>query len=316
MNKILISLALLFTSYLASSQDTQTIYLDSVFKETSKENAIYLRTVKPHPVEKGKFFVEDHFIEGQLKSTSTYTDKSLLTKNAYFVSYFNNGNKEEEGYYDHGTQVGTWKSWYESGNLKEVSEYSSDRSVDWDLRHKLLQFYDQDGNQTIIDGDGSYIKHHKDTITAEIGHYKNGIKSEEWTGFRINGTNEYVEFYKKGKVTKGTSWDSLGRAYKYKTRFDPAEYPGGMQAFYVMVQKKMKYPVNARNNGVTGKVLVQFEINEVGKVVNVKIFKSDAEALNNEAMRVIKLSKDWKPGKERGQPNKQKIIMPIIFKLG
>ncbi len=315
MSKVLISLTLLFVTHLTNSQDVQTQYLDSIFKETPKENAVYIRTIKPHPVEKGKLFVEDHFIEGQLKSTSTYTDKTLTTKNAYFVSYYRNGNKEEEGFYDNGMQVDTWKSWYESGKPKEVSNYSRDRSIDWDLRHKLLEFYDQQGNQTVKDGSGNYIEYHKDTIIAEIGQYKNGLKSGEWKGFRKNGSSEYVEFYMKGKVIKGTSWDSLGHEYKYKTFAEPAEYPGGMQAFYNEVAKKMKYPVNARNKGISGKVYVQFEIDEVGKVVNVKIFKTEAEELNSEAIRVIKSTKDWKPGKERGQPSRQKIIMPINFSI-
>lgn len=91
---------------------------------------------------------------------------------------------------------------------------------------------------------------------------------------------------------------------------------GGMGAFYKYVQKKMKYPSQARRMGIEGRVFVEFIVDKDGTLVSVKAIKGIGAGCDEEAVRVIKSHPKWNPGKQRGQAVKQKIVLPITFQLG
>ena len=89
---------------------------------------------------------------------------------------------------------------------------------------------------------------------------------------------------------------------------------GGMEAFYKFVGKELNYPSQASRMGIEGRVYVQFVVDEKGAVSDVKAVKGIGHGADEEAVRVIKLTK-WNPGKQRGRPVKVRMVMPIVFKL-
>lgn len=91
---------------------------------------------------------------------------------------------------------------------------------------------------------------------------------------------------------------------------------GGMPAFYKYVGDKMKYPNQAKRMGVEGRVFVEFVVNRDGSIVDVKAIKGIGAGCDEEAVRVVQSAPPWKPGKQRGKPVRQKMVIPIIFKLG
>ena len=93
-------------------------------------------------------------------------------------------------------------------------------------------------------------------------------------------------------------------------------YPGGMSAFYQFVQKKLKYPSQARRMGIEGKVFVQFVVDKKGNITEVVAVRGIGAGCDVEAVRVIKSSPKWKAGKQRGKAVKVRMILPITFKLG
>ena len=97
---------------------------------------------------------------------------------------------------------------------------------------------------------------------------------------------------------------------------DPAQPPGGYQAFYDYVGKKLKYPAQARRMGIEGKVYVQFVVDKDGSLTDVQAVKGIGAGCDEEAVRVLKGAPRWSPPKQRGKPVKQRIILPITFKLG
>ncbi len=96
---------------------------------------------------------------------------------------------------------------------------------------------------------------------------------------------------------------------------DQPEFPGGMQAFYQFVGKKIKYPSQARRMGIEGRVYVEFIVDKDGSVTNVRSVKGIGAGCDEEAVRVMKTVPKFKPGKQRGRPVKVKMVMPIYFKL-
>ena len=91
---------------------------------------------------------------------------------------------------------------------------------------------------------------------------------------------------------------------------------GGMAAFYKYVGDKMKYPPQARRMGIDGKVFVEFVINKDGSISDVKAVKGIGAGCDEEAVRVVQSAPAWTPGKQRGKPVKQRMVLPITFKLG
>ena len=95
-----------------------------------------------------------------------------------------------------------------------------------------------------------------------------------------------------------------------------AEYrKGGLKGFYRFVRKKLKYPSQARRQGLQGKVIVAFVIDKDGSLSDISVLKGIGAGCDEEAVRVLTLSPKWKPAKQRGRPVKVKMIIPIHFKL-
>jgi protein TonB len=88
------------------------------------------------------------------------------------------------------------------------------------------------------------------------------------------------------------------------------ELVGGMEA----LQKKIRYPLQAKSLGVQGVVYVQSIINEKGKIIKPKVVKKLGAGCDEEAIRVLKKSK-FKPGYDKGKPVKVRFTLPIFFRL-
>lgn len=89
---------------------------------------------------------------------------------------------------------------------------------------------------------------------------------------------------------------------------------GGWPAFYKTLSKNIKYPRHATRVGATGKVFVEFTVNDQGKLSNFKIIKGIGFGCDEEATRILALTK-WNPGKQRGKPVNVKMVQPVIFAL-
>lgn len=96
---------------------------------------------------------------------------------------------------------------------------------------------------------------------------------------------------------------------------NPAEFPGGIGEFYKFVQKNMSYPAQARRMGIEGRVYVEFIVDKDGSITNVSSVRGIGAGCDEEAVRVVQMSPKWSPPRQRGRPVKQKMIIPITFKL-
>jgi len=81
------------------------------------------------------------------------------------------------------------------------------------------------------------------------------------------------------------------------------------------IQKTIKYPKEAKEKGIQGKVFVTFVVNKDGKVTNSKIERSVNEYLDAEALRVISLMPVWNPGSQNGKNVSVRMTLPIQFAL-
>jgi len=87
------------------------------------------------------------------------------------------------------------------------------------------------------------------------------------------------------------------------------------EGFRDYVAKNTQYPAVAQENGISGMVLVEFTINQQGDLTDAKIVRPVDPLLDAEALRVIKSSPKWTPGKQRGKTVKVKYTFPVRFRL-
>jgi protein TonB len=90
---------------------------------------------------------------------------------------------------------------------------------------------------------------------------------------------------------------------------------GGKEKFREYIAQNLQYPAIAAENGISGRVFVQFAVNAKGEVVDVVVVRGVDPALDKEAVRVVKSSPKWTPGKQRGRPVKVQFTFPIVFVL-
>jgi protein TonB len=90
---------------------------------------------------------------------------------------------------------------------------------------------------------------------------------------------------------------------------------GGLSAFYDYVGANMKYPGRASRMGIEGRVFVEFVVEKNGTLTDIRVVKGIGAGCDEEAVRVISNAPNWKPGKQRGNPVRVRMVMPIMFKL-
>ena len=92
-------------------------------------------------------------------------------------------------------------------------------------------------------------------------------------------------------------------------------FPGGESALNQYLNKNIKYPPIALENGVSGRVICQFVVNRDGSIVDIEVVRSVDKSLDNEAIRVIKSMPKWTPGEQRGKPVRVKYTLPVNFRI-
>ena len=90
---------------------------------------------------------------------------------------------------------------------------------------------------------------------------------------------------------------------------------GDANDFSKWVNSKLVYPEIAKENGVQGRVVLQFTVNADGSVSGVKVLRGVDASLDKEAVRVVSSSPKWTPGKQRDRAVKVTYTFPVIFQL-
>ena len=93
------------------------------------------------------------------------------------------------------------------------------------------------------------------------------------------------------------------------------EFPGGPKECMKFLSNNIKYPQISQENGVQGRVIIQFVVNADGTIVDPVVVRGVDPYLDKEALRVIKLMPKWKPGKQRGKAVRVRYTQPVLFRL-
>ena len=92
-------------------------------------------------------------------------------------------------------------------------------------------------------------------------------------------------------------------------------FPGGDAAFDIYLKANIRYPAIARVNNVQGKVFLNFVVEKDGSITDIKVVRGVGSGCDDEAIRVLKSSPNWKPGMQNNRTVRVSYTMPITFSL-
>ena len=95
----------------------------------------------------------------------------------------------------------------------------------------------------------------------------------------------------------------------------PSFQGGDANQFSKWVNSRLEYPEIAKENGVQGRVTLQFTVEKDGSVTKVKVLRGVDPSLDKEAVRVVSMSPKWSPGKQRDRAVPVTYTFPVIFQL-
>lgn len=314
MKSILLAILFLFIPKLAIAQlsdNDKLIYLDSTQTEVYNENYKYYRVIKDSKLKKEIYTVYDYYKSGAVKTKGTSSSGEKLIKEGQFVSYYENGNKKSITNYTKENPNGIAFKWHDNGNKKENGEYIlEDKNTKSKSRYKVNQFWDNNGEQKVTDGNGDYEEVGENTFSS--GKIKDGYKDGIWKGHDKKFNYTFTETYENQKLVSGVSLDKENISHNYSESEIKPEYNKGINNFYSYIAKNFKMPNLPK--GFEGKVIVSFVVDKDGTIIEPKILKSFGYGVDEEAIRVVLNSKKWTPATIRGIKVRCSYALPISIK--
>jgi TonB family protein len=165
---------------------------------------------------------------------------------------------------------------------------------------------------------GRYPEHNTERDTESVIDYEMMESELEYLynfTLALANTNASLSFRPDEVPERGKSYDDVVSFYDCDQRpvflhsSDPRTF------LEKWVYQYLKYPDDAVRDGIQGKVMVDFIIEKDGKVADVRVVKGVSEELDAEALRVVKASPKWKPGRVNGNKVRSSLTIPVEFRL-
>lgn len=207
-------------------------------------------------------------------------------------------------------------AWFINREIKRIHEYQADNSV--------LQSYSVEQYSTVLinstltlHGLGLASSFHDSLILKRLTAMRQQTKRvSAWKLGALGGlcTLLVISFACTEEARSQRADNSVDQEIFTIVEMAP-EYKGGIGAFRKFIMEEIKYPVEARQKGITGRVDVQFVIDKDGSITDVKAVNGLAGGCDIEAERVVRSMPAFIPASQQGKPVKVRMLVPIVFML-
>jgi TonB family protein len=240
----------------------------------------------------------------------TLSPNFSLKRQGVFVEYYPNGHRKLMENYDNGSQTGDVTRFYTNGRVYYVSNYDKGKKL-----NIISEANDSTGVATVTDGKGAWTEYSDDfKFVKGKGSIVNGLKQGEWQG-APNDSVTYTCTYKQGTSVTGVSHTKSGKEYHFTNDMAQPGPKGGIEKFYQLLARNRRYPAEAKERNVQGKVWSTFTVEKDGRLTNIRILQGIGYGCNEEVQRVLNLSSPWEPEYQYGIPVRVKYQVPISFAL-
>lgn len=302
--------------YLNSVAQRHNTYFISKNGENVKllDSAAYIRVVQEQEKGSTLYPTKEFYRNGNKKSIGYSSRIDPPKYEGQFISFFENGSRKEMMTYVGGKIRDTAYSYFPNGKLYSSIAYS--RVKDSSLVY-IKTVRDSTGKDLATDGKGLAVFYDDDfKYIKGKGNIKDGKYDGEWIGqLRGGDTLTYKEIYAEGKMLSGESNDGKGNVYHYTVSEIKPNFKGGMSSFYKYITHEVRYPRNLIYQRIQGTASIKFVILKNGEVSNVQAINDVNPDLAAEAIRVIKASKGWEPGIQKGRKVNVSYVVPVSFSM-
>jgi TonB family protein len=320
MRKLLV-IVFVTISYSTYSQTEKIFFLKNNGKfVTNKDSADFMRVVDQRDSVTGLYKITEFYpnsVRKLIGTASVYWPKMIWEGPS--ITFDKQGRKVQQVSYQNNSPAGVAYYYYPNGRIMKELDYSNVKISPTEkgkisLKYKLLNYYDSTGVQLVKDGNG-YLKEAPNKKIIEEGNYVNGVREGLWKGIIVEDSTHYEDSYKKGKFVSGKNFGSDGHVITYTEREVFPKFPGGEKAFGRFVGANLKYPPEARDLRIWGRVVLTFVVEKDGTLSNIQVAESPHYSMREEALRVMRKSPRWEPGIQNGVPVKVKYTIPITFNI-
>ncbi|HEY3406010.1 MAG TPA: TonB family protein [Ohtaekwangia sp.] len=249
-----------------------------------------------------------------LRSREVYNGDGILQ--GEFLTFYENGIPMTKTTFFDGRRIGYFMSWYSTGKPHSVTQFHKDAGhfSPWpDNDFKIVNYWDSKGKKIVDNGEGFCDCYFRDDNFHEKGKVKGGLRDSLWTGYS-GDVLLFNEHYTQGALVRGERFykDHKQEYFSFDTK---AEYRSGPTGMYAFINRNLKYPSNTGKPNVQGSVFVQFVVERDGTLTEFQVVQGVDPALDNEALRVLKMMPPWTPALQRGEAVRTKFIVPVKFIL-
>lgn len=285
-----------------------------------RDSADYIRIVREPDSASTLYNVSEFYLNGTQKLVGKSISIDPPKYEGPCILYYSTGIKKRLTNYKNNAQTGSEIIYYPNGKRYLLLKYPDRETRESEYRNDALieSCNDSLGNAMVKDGNGHYIGYSgKFTYIEEEGNIKNGQRDGNWKGEYKDRHITFTESYDNGKLLTGNAVAEDGKTSTYSgSRGVPPEFKGGIEGFGRYLSRNIRYPALAFQKGIQGKVILTFIVEKTGELSDIKVSKSVIQSMDDEAIRVLKLSPKWIPGTQFGIPVRVQYSVPISFALG
>ena len=185
-----------------------------------------------------------------------------------------------------------------------ASQKINDLQNQYGLPKSMEVFKAKDGK---VVGDAMHAEAASGVKLREAENASDKRKSEDYQTFAIL---EFTEEAQKISEASAAQDDKIFTVVEQQP-----EFAGGYDAMIQFLGQNIRYPEDARAQGLEGTVYVNFIVEKDGAVTDVKVIRGVAPSVDQEAKRVVEMFPNWQPGKQNGEVVRVRFVIPIKFKL-
>lgn len=208
-------------------------------------------------------------------------------------------------------------AFYKKGGILVSSGFTSRK--DELVRNGHQKYYYEDGS---VEEEGACYnnsrigewKHYRRTTGTLLftENYFFGKRVGQLVGYYPSGAVKTREFHNPDGTVTGRTFDEKGKEIRYEQYI---QLPVCKMNITKFLSRNLEYPNYCIAKNIAGRVEIAILIDDAGDLIEAKVIKAAHPMLDKEALRVVRLIREWQPGIVDGKPRKMYMIQPITFKL-
>jgi len=286
--------------------------------------------------------LEVRYANGQIKKLGKYL---MGMRQGEWKHFFEDGTLAFQGTFNNGVGIGIHRHFFHNGKNRKIRTYENSSPTDFTITYNsngdtasLIVYENGEKVKDVIYNSGvvtetNYQKRQKEGVflirnkaglVLERGSYTNNLKLGEWLCFDEKGEVTASYIYTEKDTAKELQLKSICNATPNEVDSGKVfvivekspEFEGGENAMLSFLSRNINYPNYSRDNDYQGKVLLFFEVSDKGKVEYIEPRGNmPYSELTDEAIRVLELMPDFKPGYQQGKAVRVQYVIPVFFRL-